>query len=79
MEYKSTANASQGIKRTFDGSAHACSEIGLKWFLFFASWDLWAIFWGTALSGLFAVSAFLEPAEVPYAAERKGHNRQGWV
>ena len=56
-------------------SAHACSLIGLKWLLFFASWDLRAVSCVTFVSDLFAVSAFFEPAEVSYATERQGYDR----
>jgi hypothetical protein len=56
-------------------SAHACSQIGQKWLLLFVLWDLRAVSCVAIVSGLFTVSALLEPAQVPYAAERQGHNR----
>jgi hypothetical protein len=58
--------------------AHACSENGLKWFLFLF-FDLGAALRFASLFGLFAISAFLEPAEVFEATERKGHNLYGRV
>ena len=55
-------------------SAHACSEIGQKWFLFFLLWDLRAVLGFAVLPNLLAVSAFLKPAKVLEAAEREGYN-----
>ena len=34
-------------------------------FLFLGFWDLRAVFWAAVFSGLFAVAALLEPAEMP--------------
>jgi hypothetical protein len=56
-------------------SAHACSSIGQKWLLLFVLWDLGAVSCAAIASGLFAVSALLKPAQMPYAAERYCHNR----
>ena len=55
-------------------SAHGCSEIGQKWFLFFLLWDLRAVLGFAVLPNLLAVSAFLKPAKVLEAAEREGYN-----
>jgi hypothetical protein len=46
-----------------------------KWLLFFGSRYLRAGSCLAAISELFAVSAFLEPAEAPYATELERHNR----
>jgi hypothetical protein len=65
--------------RLGDGSAHACSEIGKKWFLLFVFRDLWTVFRIAGFPGFFAVSALLEPAKVLEATERQVHNLDGRV
>jgi hypothetical protein len=56
-------------KEAIKSSAHACSENGVKWFLFLF-FDLRAVLRFASLSGLLAVPAFLESAEVFEATER---------
>jgi vacuolar-type H+-ATPase subunit I/STV1 len=53
------------LKKASRRSAHACSEIGLKWFFILCFLGFVGNFLESALSGLFAVSALLEPAEMP--------------
>jgi len=56
------------LRLTETYSAHACSENGVKWFLFLF-FDFGAVLSFASLSGLFAVPAFLESAEVSEATE----------
>jgi hypothetical protein len=54
-------------------SAHACSENGVKWFLFLF-FDLGAVLCFECLSKLLAVPAFLESAEVFEASKGQRHD-----